>query len=552
MVMGTIMLCGVGLVANFALGQTMDDSLTAYLARAGFSISTGSLERFATSDYNFALVAYPAMPTFSTIRWIVLTGSDHLATMDQWIGMVVASTLIYVTARRLRVQRAAAVVVSQLWLAMPVIVLQSQMVLNDMMTLVCVLTAVNYAVDWFEDSEEPTLFVAVVSVLAAVGTKQTTLFMLPSFLLAGGVAALRFGLRRTTAEIRSLSSRSYSWALLACVLFASMPEYLFNLRDFGHPLGPSDSFGYFADQAQGAMDRLRAIGSSAAQVVYASVFSDVPRSWASRLRPVFEHAETVYGNAGYEVDRLFGVGWFGVAPMVLVLVGLVLGGQLMRRRNQLVTYLVTTTATLLYVALFLYVRPNFSVAFSRYMIYPVTLLLVLGGVVFDEALGSTRTLRRVTAQALVAVACVLTLLQGAWSLAGNGTRPLTGPNSAWGKKDSELLLNANGFIDIGASQPIILDMDRCLPPPATVFVALPFKFPLARLFGPNYRRHVRFLPVVSGTLITKEKLRSLGADAVIIDDVYRDQFEIVADGLFSISSGQFTYTRSYSAEADCD
>jgi hypothetical protein len=93
----------VGLYADLTLPQTMDDSLTAYLARAGFWISDGSMNFFETSSYNFPLVSYPALPTLSTVRWIVLTGTDQAAALDQWIATLISATLIYAIARRVRI-----------------------------------------------------------------------------------------------------------------------------------------------------------------------------------------------------------------------------------------------------------------------------------------------------------------------------------------------------------------------------------------------------------------------------------------------------------------
>ena len=549
--LGTIVLYSVGLVANFSLGQSMDDSLTAYLARAGFAISSGSLERFVTSDYNFALVAYPAMPTFSTVRWIVLTGNDHLATLDQWMGALIASTLVYSLARKLLIRPRVAFVISQLWLTMPVIVLQSQMVLNDLVTVVCLLTAVIFAIEWFVDRENAALNIAIVSILAALGTKQTMLFMIPSILFVCAIASIRFGVRQILVGVRKSLFRPYSSVSIACALFAATPEYIWNFRDFGHPLGPRESFGYFTDASVGLIDRLSSVGSSTLKVVYASAFSDVPHSWAARLQSVYSHVRSVYPSAGDAVDRMFGVGWFGLFPILIVLTGLVFGARVMRRRHQLQLFIMLAIAPLLFVLLFCFVRPNFSVAFSRYMIYPSTFLLILGGVVIDEVMRSRQRRWRVTSQVLLGVAAVVTLCQGSWSLAGNGTRPLVGADAAWGKKDDELLFYANGFLDIGASQPIIVDLNRCLSRTATVLVAVPFKFPLASLFGPNYTRHVRFLTIPEGTILTKKALASLAADAVIVDDVYKERLKTDARGLYTVSSGQFTLIRTSSTKAGC-
>jgi hypothetical protein len=281
------------------------------------------------------------------------------------------------------------------------------------------------------------------------------------------------------------------------------------------------------------------------------MFSDVPGAVADRFPSVWTHARSVYELAGEEVDRLYGVGWFGSTQITLIAVGLMLGFPIMRLRRQSTAFVMTAFGANLYALLFLLTRPNFSQAFSRYMLYPATFLLVLGGVVLDHLLSVANTRRRTVLQVVMVVMCAAVVLQGSWSLLGNGTRPLVGKDKAWGKSDTELILYANGFVDRGASELVIRDLNSCLPPSATVFVALPFKFPLARLFGDQYARDVRFLPLGQRVKLSRQTMRMMGADAVIVDDVYQDRIEIVADGLYRISSGQYTLMRLPSSRIGC-
>lgn len=541
LILGIVALYGVGLVANVTLGQTMDDSLTTYLARAGLWITDGSIGRFGTSDYNFPLVAYPALPSLSAVRWIVLTGSDHLVVLDQWLSAGIAGVLVHRIARQLRISQAISLVTSLLWMSMSVVVLQSQMVLNDLTTSVFILTAVIYGVHFIAEKDPRSCLVALLALLVALGTKQTVLFMLLPLSLVFVLGSWPRGFRTILASLSELSRRWSTWAVLGAGLLVALPEYVLNVRDFGNPLGPRESFGYFADTSVSVTRRLESVVANAHKILYGGLFTDMPNFVSDRFPGLFGHVRRVILNAGSGVDRLFGIGWYGLSATSLVLVGLIIGLPVMIRRGQLGQYFLMCVGSLGYIFLFLYTRPNFTPAFARYLLVPITILMLLGSVVLDQLASGSRRRRRLLTQVVVAVVGVLSLYQGTWSLLGNGTRPLIGVDAVWGQSNDELFVMANGFVvqDVSAIRFLITEINRCVPARGAVAVDLPSKFPLSSLFGRNYRRSVRFLSRTEERSVSAARMRELGVDAIVIDELTGSPFRVVPEGLVARSWGQY-------------
>jgi hypothetical protein len=542
----------VGLVANISLPQTMDDSLTAYLARAGFWITSGSINFFETSSYNFPLVSYPALPTLSTVRWIVLTGTDHTAALDQWLATLVSATLVYAIGRRVRLSAGVSAVIAMLWLLTPVTLLQSQMVLNDMVAMVAILTTILLASHLFGEFRFADCSVAFVAGFVAVGTKQTVLFMAPSALLALVVGLWVFREKKIWTHFQKKRVTVYGSALTFLGLFMSFPEYFFNQKRFGHPLGPSESFGYFADTSSGVEDRINAVGRNTRRVLTAGGFGDVPRTLTDRFPNFYVKVREYYPEAGYEISRASGVGWFGFTITLLALVGLSFSLPVAWKHKKMLAVGLLVGGAALYAILFMYTRPNFSEAFSRYMLFPMTLLLIAGGFTVDTLLSSLgRRMTNVMTQLVVVALVVVAAAQGAWSFFGNGVRPLAGANAVWNLSDNEILALSNGFEDRGAFMPMLQQIAECMSENDPLALALPYKFPLSTLFGTSYDRPVTMLNPSAGTSIDAEFLESGGYAGIILHDDVKNTVVYDSYGLWNESYGPYTLLRVPATKQNC-
>jgi hypothetical protein len=542
----------VGLYANLTLPQTMDDSLTAYLARAGFWISDGSMNFFETSSYNFPLVSYPALPTLSTVRWIVLTGTDQAAALDQWIATLISATLIYAIARRVRISSGVSTTIAMLWLLTPVTLLQSQMVLNDMVAMVAILTAILLSSHLFGEFRFADCSVAFLAGFVAVGTKQTVLFMAPSAFIALAVGLWVFREKKIWSYFLEKKRLVYAAGLTLVGLFMSFPEYFFNQRRFGHPLGPSESFGYFADTSAGLEARVNAIGRNTRRLFTAGGFGDVPRSIAERFPNFYVKVREYYPQAGEEISRISGVGWFGFSVTFLALIGLSVSLVIAWKKGKLLPYFLLTGGAAIYAVLFMYTRPNFSEAFSRYMLFPITLLLIAGGFTVDafSSVSKGRLIRSI-GQGAVAVLVCLAVMQGAWSFFGSGIRPLAGNESVWSVSDDEIFMLSNGFEDRGAFIPMLQQIDQCLTDEDAIALALPYKFPLSKVFGNSFKRTVAMLNPATGSPIDAKFLESGGYSAVLLHDDVKNVVAYNATGLWNQSYGPYTLLRVPAVKPNC-
>ena len=542
----------IGLVANVALPQTMDDSLTAYLARAGFWITSGSINFFETSSYNFPLVSYPALPTLSTVRWIVLTGTDHTAALDQWLATLISGTLVYALARRIRLSLGVSATIAMLWLLTPVTLLQSQMVLNDMVAMVAILTAILLSSHLFGDFRFSDCSVAFLAGFVAVGTKQTVLFMAPSACIALAVGLWIFREKKIWSHLLARTKVFYAVMLTAVGLFMSFPEYFFNQRRFGHPLGPSESFGYFADTSSGLEARIDAIGRNTRRVFTAGGFGDVPRTITDRFPKFYMKVREYYPEAGYEISRASGVGWFGFTVTLLALVGLSFSLPVAWKRKKLLAYGLLVGGAALYAILFMYTRPNFSEAFSRYMLFPITLLLIAGGLTVDTLFSfSRKRMTKILTQAVVVVLVGVATVQGGWSFFGNGVRPLAGSTAVWKLSDDEILMMSNGFEDRGAFMPLLQQITQCMAEDDPLALALPYKFPLSTLFGTSYARPVTVLNPSAGTPIDVKFLESGDYAGIILHDDVKNAIAYDASGLWNQSYGPYTLLRVPTVKQNC-
>lgn len=552
LLMAVVCLYSVGLVANLTLPQVMDDSLTAYLARAGFWISNQSTEYFRTSDYNFPLVSYPALPTFSTLRWIVLTGGDHAASLDQWLSTLISGTLVFSLARKAKTSAATSMFVALIWLLMPVTLLQSQMVLYDAVALVAILTALIMTCELFIEFRRNIFLVGMLAVLVAMGTKQTVIFMLPSAVIA---LTMSYVALRKTVDLKTVMNKRLllpSVAVSLVGLVISLPEYILNLTRFGHPLGPRESFGYFADSSVGVFDRVKSILSNSQRVVIAGLFGDTPPNIANVVPDFFDYLRLSYSIAGTGASRAVGVGWYGFSATLIILFALTTFIIVLGSRQPQLSLKLLVIGGALYSLLFMYTRSNFSEAFSRYMWFPLTLFLVAGACKIDSFRdGMKRKLPIFLGQVLLGILAAISIGQGSWSFLGNGVRPLIGSQQVWSKSDGDIIQLSSVFIESGAFVPMVQKLNTCDDPSKPLGIYLPFKFPLSILFGDGYDRDVKMIDLPPGTVVNRDFLASKNLSALIIDATINSRVEFDVSGLWSQSYGQYTLLRVPSQKLGC-
>lgn len=533
---GTALLFLIGAMSNILLSQTMDDSLTAYLARAGLWIQNGNTHPIVTSDYNFVINAYPAFPSFSTVNWIVLARDDGFAAFDQWLGCVANASLVYLICRQLGGSLTAGLISASLWISMPTILLQSQMVLTDQVALTGALLAVSFFLEWLETRSTMSIVIAFFGLLVLCGSKQTGFFVGPALLMVLLPLMVRASRRKQfMSAIRQIFRSPWTYFLLPVAFLNFAFEYVQNYRYYGHFLGPPASFEYFAAGNVDFTSRVESIITSGKKVIVAGLFADIPPWIGARVPALRDWAQDTYINAMNGTTRLVGVGWFGFVQTlcaVAVTPFLIVVWRDQRTRFRLIAL---SCLGLGYLSTLFFVRTNFSEAFSRYSFLTVSLLIIPTGMLYDAV--AERGLRKRLAGAAVGVVLVLALAQGSWSFFGNGIRPLIGPKNVWNQSTYEQFRNVQGFVapeDIGRVLHLI---DKCIPANGALIMDDLYKFPISPLFGPAYRRKVFFVERPYPTNITRLYLRRRGANAILLTEELHQGLDYVGPRVTSASFG---------------
>jgi hypothetical protein len=287
-------------------------------------------------------------------------------------------------------------------------------------------------------------------------------------------------------------------------------------------------------------------------VLTAGAFGDVPLSIAGKFPGFYTKIREYYPPAGSEISRISGVGWYGFAVTLIVLMGLSVSFIVAWKMSKLLSYFLLTGGAVVYAILFMYTRPNFSEAFSRYMLLPITLLLIAGGFAVDALLTAfKRPVLKIAIQLVVVVVVGVAAMQGAWSFFGNGIRPLAGTGAAWNLPDDEVFMLSNGFEDRGAFIPMLQQVNECMKDDQALAVALPYKFPLSMVFGYSYKREVTMINNVSGISIDAEYLQSQGYSGIILHDDVKNSVKFNSNGLWNQSYGPYTLLRIPIAKQNC-
>ena len=136
-----------------------------------------------------------------------------------------------------------------------------------------------------------------------------------------------------------------------------------------------------------------------------------------------------------------------------------------------------------------WVRPNYSLAFSRYMLGPLALGFAVAAFGLPQVARRSQRMRQGLGALMVVV-----VLGASWQAVNaatmNGIRPLAGRDHVWGKSATELLSVSNGFRNAGVMAELVDRLDSCFETTADVRFAVGTKFPQGSLFGEDFQRMV--------------------------------------------------------------
>ena len=505
------------LVATLLVPQNMDDVLTAYLPRIGYWLQSNDFSPYYTSTYNSVQVSYPINAQIPPLRSIVLSDGLHFVGLDQWVAAVISGVAVYGLALAAAARRIQAAFVSLAWVLTPAVIAQAGIMLTDMVSVAGLLMVLLFGILGWREEKTWMLAASSLSLALLVGSKQTAFFALPGIALVVLAAFLKSENRR----------RWIAWGLgtVPLMLWFGIDRYLLNWRFFGHPLGDEQSFSLFASETNLSLWR-RFINmlENVERTAFNAFFGDLEigaGDFLERFLPVLQSRDPGIGSGR---PLLFGLPWYGTFTMAILATGL-LALIFSAKRDSISTLLILFVPAVSTMLLMHWVRPNYSLAFSRYMLGPLALGFAVAAFGLPQLARQSQRMRRGLGALMVLVA-----LGASWQAVNaatmNGIRPLSGRDQVWGKSNTELLSISNGFPHAGVLAELVDRIDSCFEPTVDMKFAIGTKFPQGSLFGEDFQRMVTQYKVPKELLASKlmaEDEMVMIVDALTLELWYGEQ-----------------------------
>ncbi len=485
---GYLVLLAVGILA----APNTWDSMTYHMARVAHWIQNETLAPYPTP--NLRQIIHPQNAEIG-ILWAALPGdTDRFASMVQWTAALVGGCCIFGISRLLGHARAAAAFAALLWLSFPEVLLQSVSTKNDVTTAAFCLATVYLLFLGKQEKRGEFLVLAFAACGLAIGTKMTAILVAPVLL---GVCAL--AIFSLTGTMRSRASL----VVAATVLFVALgaPTFLSNLREYGHPIGPSD----YTSIGRNKGMSMQLVVTNVARYAYSWFdLTGIPPPLVDQLSHArAELGEDVFGVLHIEplpavesttyprfrfdpgpIRPHIDMSWFGPLGVLLIVAAIVALVRGIRRRDALRLVLLSCCGCFL-------LAVSYSLGWNpwagRHFVLLSAFAAPLAGDLWsDSLLGYLMRWCTVAVAAVVVPFVVLT----------NASKPLVGPNSVMGlDRIGQQSLN-NPLIE-----EVLRRVDRDVPDGATIAWiggGDDWEYPI---FGrPNQRRVVAVVPPYGASL----------------------------------------------------
>ena len=489
---GVICLLLVSLAASVFIPQTMDDILTAYLPRVGYWIQDGSLSYSPASAYNSVQFSYPVNAHIPLLRSIVLSDRLNFIGLDQWIAGIASAVGVFGLANLFKAKKGVSWAIAGVWLMIPTIGVQIGVALTDLLTAFFFLSTLIFGyLGWTEDRPWK-LGISTLAFALLLGTKQTALFSLPALVIPVFVL-----LKSANRSIQI--KRLFRWVTISApfVLFIGIDRYLLNWRHYGHPLGDPDSFNLFTGGLSISFgERIGSLIDNVERTLVNIFFADLdflPYQITDQISDAFQAREP-FITMGRSVSG--GVPWLGFMASVVLLTGLVFAlVHLIRKPSKLPLLVILPALT--HLGVLYYMRPSFSLAFSRYLITAVALLLPVAALGISRIKHPKKQMSKVFLGGLSTIVTLGLLTQVSFALTRSEERPIGLESSGWTESNYESFAHSMGFEDRYEIIKSLRYIDTCLEIENGVGISYRDKYPQGLLFGDNFQREVQQLPGVS-------------------------------------------------------
>jgi hypothetical protein len=256
-----------------------NDSLYLHMARVARWLHTGSYLPFAT---HLTLQVYYPFNAQALIYWTVLFwGSDQLAGFVQFSAALASAVGVFALARLLKGSRAQSAFAALLWVTFPQVFFQSTTTQNDLVPAAFMVAGVYFLILGLRNqAPRPHLFLATLGISLALGTKQTSFFLLPGLVVLVGWLLW--------PQRAALAPQLLRWLPSATLIFLAFGAgiYLQNFLVYHNPMGDPQNLADNIRLSVGSADTATGLAGSSASL------TPIRALWINVNRIVYEFLDT--------------------------------------------------------------------------------------------------------------------------------------------------------------------------------------------------------------------------------------------------------------------
>jgi 4-amino-4-deoxy-L-arabinose transferase-like glycosyltransferase len=420
-------------IGFFVVGITTpinnSDSLATHLPRIYYWLQQGSLDYWTplTALYRYQLVI-PFNAHLQGLCLFLLSHNENLFFLVQWFSLIVTTVSIYEISKTLGFSTTKSLVSSIIGLSFPVVLLQAFSFQGDLTVTAFVMVFIVFALYYHQTKSLKFFWLAVFSIVLALGIKQTAFFILPVACLVALFLLLHH---------KSFSKFfKYSWLVIILVMLFSSYQYILNIIHTGSVFGlesvlnekytsltqATNKASYlvprFTYQFVGVDGLPRSLQPSVIQIkenLFKGILNPIGLDLEREvyLQAGFDKAESFQYNVVPELSE--DTAWFGPLAFLLIPLAAILSFFSKDKKRRRYAFICIINS-ILYLTLIVLQRPGWDPYQGRYFIMSLSPFVPMISMLFPDS----KILRRVIIGVLVLISTVLILN----TLLINDTKPI--------------------------------------------------------------------------------------------------------------------------------
>ncbi len=368
------------------------DSMHTHLARVVYWLQQGSFQQL-TNHSVFAKI-YPFNAQLNVLWTFLSSRSDQFAGFVQFFAALFCSLAIYGICRLLNGKRKYALLISLIWLTLPLVVFQATTAQFDLVATALFTITVFFFFNFIKNQEFHSLVFSGIGLGLSIGTKQTVFMMVPALVIILVVFLIA---KRLTLRV------ILRWIGISLVSFLLMGSYVYfnNMHVYGNLLGPPE---HVQSDSLGAFSFLEKLRYNPLRFLYQFTnFDALPVRIAERgnllKNNLFHYLDKTLdlqmessnalkdGQKGFSLDDIpyynEDQAWFGVGGALLILPAFLAGIIAFIKKKDFLSFsLVLFGVSFLIFEILL--RPGWDPFQGRYFLMPVALILPLATHLFKS------------------------------------------------------------------------------------------------------------------------------------------------------------------------